>query len=56
MGLVLYDLFDGDSYDYIGTIRAPPGITLMAGSSERIAGVHTDTLGVQSVRVLRVDL
>jgi len=28
----------------------------MAGDSERVAGVHTDPLGVHSVRVLRVEL
>ena len=53
--LVLYDLFHGDSYEYIGTVELPQGLTLMAGDSERVAGVHTDDLGVHSVRVLRVD-
>ncbi len=51
----LYDLFDGD-YAYIGTVEVPEDLTLMAGDSERVAGVHTGPLGVHSVRVLRVEL
>ena len=54
--LVLYDLFDGDSYEYIGTVEAPEGLILMAGDSGRIAGVHRNELGVHSVRVLRVEM
>lgn len=52
----LYDLFDGDDYAYIGTVELPEDLTLMAGDSERVAGVHTDPLGVHSVRVLRLEL
>ncbi len=52
----LYDLFDGDEYAYIGTVEVPEDLTLMAGDSERVAGVHTGPLGVHSVRVLRVEL
>ena len=54
--LQLYDLFDGDSYEYIGTVEIPEDLTLMAGDSDRVAGVHTDELGVPSVRVLRVEI
>ena len=54
--LRLYDLFDGLSYEYIGTVEVPEELIVMAGDSERIAGVHTDPLDVQSVRVLRVTL
>lgn len=54
--LQLYDIFDGDTYEYVGTVEAPEGLSLMAGDSdsERVAGVHRDPLGVHSVRVLRV--
>lgn len=52
----LYDLFDGDDYAYIGTVEVPEDLTLMAGDSERVAGVHIGPLGVHSVRVLRVEL
>lgn len=52
----LYDLFDGDDYAYIGTVEVPEDLTLMTGDSERVAGIHTDPLGVHSVRVLRVEL
>ena len=54
--LQLYDLFDGADYEYIGTVEAPEGLILMAGDSTRVAGVHTDELGVHSVRVLRVEI
>ena len=52
----LYDLFDGDSYEYLGTVEIPDGITLMAGDATRVAGRHRDELGVHSVRVLRVEV
>ncbi len=51
-----YDLFDGDTYDYIGTVEVPPRLTLKAGDSERVAGVHSDENGVHSVQVLRVEI
>ncbi len=54
--LQLYDLFDGDTYEYMGTVEVPEGLILEAGDSERIAGVHRDPLGVHSVRVLRVEI
>ena len=56
--LRLYDLFDGDSYEYIGTVEIPDleNFSIMAGDNERIAGVHRDELGVHSVRVLRVEI
>ena len=56
--LRLYDLFDGDSYEYIGTVEIPDleNFSIMAGDSERIAGVHRDELGVHSMRVLRVGI
>ncbi|MYD13287.1 MAG: hypothetical protein F4107_05030 [Gemmatimonadetes bacterium] len=41
----LYDLFAGDDYAYMGTVELPEDLTLMAGDSERVAGVHTDPLG-----------
>ena len=52
----LYDLFDGQDYEYIGTVEAPEGLTLLAGDETRVAGVHKDELDVPSVRVLRVEL
>ncbi|MYA10953.1 MAG: hypothetical protein F4087_16120 [Gemmatimonadetes bacterium] len=52
----LYDLFDGDSYEYIGTIEVPENLELMAGDSERVAGVQTNELGVHSVRVLGIEI
>ena len=52
---LLYDLFDGDSYEYVGTVEIPDNITLMAGDATRVAGRHRDGLGVHSVRVLRVE-
>ena len=54
--LQLYDLFDGDTYEYIGTVEVPEGLILEAGDpdSERVAGVHRDALDVHSVRVLHV--
>ena len=52
---LLYDLFDGDSYEYLGTVEIPDNITLMAGDATRVAGRHRDELGVHSVRVLRVE-
>ena len=56
--LRLYDLFDGDTYEYIGTVESPDlaNFSIMAGDSERIAGLHRDELGVHSVRVLRVEI
>ena len=54
--LQLYDLFDGDTYEYMGTVEAPEGLILRAGDSERVAGVHRDPLRVHSVRVLRVEI
>ena len=51
---LLHDLFDGDSYEYLGTVEIPDNITLMAGDATRVAGRHRDELGVHSVRVLRV--
>lgn len=52
----LYDLFDGDSYEYIGTVEIPEDldVELKASDGERVAGVHRDELGVESVRVLRM--
>ena len=49
-----YDLFDGDSYEYFGTVEVPKDFILMAADSNRIAGFQRDTLDVQSVRVMRV--
>ncbi len=52
----LYDLFDDDSYEYIGTVEIPEDLELMAGNEERVAGVHRNELDVESVRVLRVEI
>ena len=52
----LYDLFAGDSYEYLGTVEIPDNVTLMAGDATRVAGRHRDELGVHSVRVLHVDI
>lgn len=54
--LALYDLFREEDLEYIGTTRAPEGAILMAGDSSRVAAVVVDSLGVQSVRVMRVAL
>lgn len=52
---VLYDLFSGDAYEYLGTVQIPPGLELMAGDATRVAGVHTGAMGEHSVRVMRVN-
>jgi len=52
--LRLYDLFSAETYEYMGTVEIPEDLRLMAGDSARVAGRHTDPLGVHSVRVLRV--
>ncbi|MXW26043.1 MAG: hypothetical protein F4Z77_07130 [Dehalococcoidia bacterium] len=54
--LLLYDLFSAETYEYIGTVEVPEDLTLMAGDSDRVAGIHEGPLGVHSVRVLRVVL
>ena len=52
--LRFYDLFSAETYEYMGTVEIPEDLRLMAGDSARVAGRHTDPLGVHSVRVLRV--
>ena len=52
--LALYDLFRDGGYEYFGTTQAPAGAILMAGDSNRVAAVVVDSLGVQSVRLMRV--
>ncbi len=52
----LYDLFSSDTYDYLGTVRIPDRLSLMAGDSTRVAGVYTSVLDEQSVRVMRFSL
>jgi len=52
--LAFYDLFRDGGYEYIGTTQAPEGAILMAGDSNRVAAVVVDSLGVQSVRLMRV--
>ena len=49
-----YDLFSSRDYSYIGTVRAPDGLSFRAGDGNRIAGVFTDELGVETVRVMRL--
>ena len=49
------NLVDGRSYEYLGTVEIPENLDLLAGDSERVAGVQRDELGVQSVRVLAVE-
>ena len=51
-----YDLFDGDSYEYTGTVVLPENFILMAADSERIAGLSRGPFGIPSVRVLRVEI
>ena len=51
-----YDLFDGDSYGYIGTVETPDNLLLMAGDATRIAGFQRGVFDIQAVRVLRVDI
>ena len=55
-GIGLYDLFSTDGYDFLGTVRAPDNFELMTGDASRVAGVFTNSLGVESVRVSRFDL
>ena len=44
------------SYEYLGTVEAPEHVRLMAGDSERVAGVHREPAGcVVSPRVARGD-
>ena len=52
----LYDLFSSDTYQYIGTVRVPDRLELVAGDSTRVAGVFTGTLDEPSVRVMRFSL
>ena len=52
----LYDLFSSDTYQYVGTVRVPDHLELMAGDATRVAGVYTNELDVQSVRVMRFGL
>ena len=51
-----YDLFDGDSYEYIGTIDIPEDLILLTGNATHIAGFTRGPFGIHSVRVLRVEI
>ena len=51
-----YDLFNGETYKYVGTVEVPLGLTLTTGDATRVAGVNRGPLGVQSVRVMRVSI
>ena len=51
-----YDLFDGDTYEYLGTVEIPEGFILMTGDETRIAGFERAAFDVQTVRVLRVEV
>lgn len=55
-GFQMYDLFSPASGNYLGTVDVPEGFGLRAGNDTHVAGIHTDELGRQSVRVLRVQL
>ena len=52
---VLYDLFSGETYEYLGTVEIPPRLELMTGDATRVAGVHSGAMGEHSVRVMRVN-
>ncbi|MYE15089.1 MAG: hypothetical protein F4Y07_01270 [Gemmatimonadetes bacterium] len=52
---VLYDLFSGETYEYLGTVEIPPRLELMTGDATRVAGVQSGAMGEHSIRVLRVN-
>ena len=48
----LWDLFDGATLVYEGTVGMPEGFVPYVGDDRRLAGVQTDRLGVRAVRVM----
>jgi len=50
----LWDLFDAERLEYSGTAGVPEGFIPYTGDARRLAGVQTNELGVQAVRVLRL--
>lgn len=50
----LWDLFQAETLEYTGTTGVPESFIPYAGDSQRLAGVQTNKLGVQAVRVLRL--
>ena len=51
-----YDLFDGATLEYLGTVELPEELTPMAGDATRVAGFQRGPFGIHSVRVLRVEV
>ena len=49
--LQLYDLFDGGSYEYVGTVEVPENVILMAGDGERVAERHVGPLDLHPAPV-----
>ncbi len=50
---LLYDLFSGETYEYLATVEIPPRLELMAGDATRVAGVQRSAMGEHTVRVMR---
>jgi len=50
----LWDLFDAERLEYSGTAGVPEGFIPYTGDARRLAGVQTNELGVQAVRVVRL--
>ena len=55
-GEPMWDLFDAETYRYMGTVKMPEGFIPYAGDSFRLAGVQTTAMGVQALRVARVGI
>lgn len=53
-GAPMWDVFDGTTYEYLGTVAPPEGFVPYAGDATRLAGVQKDALDGQAVRVIRV--
>ena len=52
----LYDLFEPDTYEYLGTVEAPDRVTLMDGTDALVAGVVRGPFDARIPVVYRVDL
>ncbi len=52
----LYDLFDPDTYEYLGTVEAPENVRLMDGNDHLVAGRYMGAFDEGPVIVYRVEL
>ncbi len=51
---VMWDLFDGRNYAYLGTVVAPDGFVAQAGDSQRLMGVRRNEAGTPLLEVWHV--